>query len=172
MSATALRFALRYQPSTLACEFKNADGGIETLQLEFRNLNESSDANEILNLATKNLGKVISVENIDLNQLETLVLKLIEKSGLKNVGQDSKVKPNIQNNSEVINQGKTPIDKKSTSNNIKHKNSGDDDFDDLLDDLLGEDIDAPLSKSELKEARKSSTTKKSCESVDKKNRVW
>ena len=80
MAAVPVRFALRYSPATLACEYKAEDGRLRTLKIVFEHVNAGTDAQEVLDLTKAKLGEVINVDDVDSAQLQSLVLKLIAGS--------------------------------------------------------------------------------------------
>ena len=68
-----MRFALRYAPCILACEFESTDGNLGTVKLEFKNVSADTSASEMLDMVTTKLGEVVQVDKIDNEQLEALV---------------------------------------------------------------------------------------------------
>eukprot|EP00750_Incisomonas_marina_P016675 INCI19273.1.p1 GENE.INCI19273.1~~INCI19273.1.p1 ORF type:complete len:267 (+),score=68.80 INCI19273.1:180-980(+) len=184
MPAVPLRLALRYSPPTLACEYKSDDGGLKTLKIEFENVTADTDVREMLQLATAKLDEVVSVADLDEDQLRSLMDKLVvgctggasskSKSAAAEQELDTDDLPDdlkaamgldVGDSSEKADKPSSTFSnltlpghgaddssrlsdkssKSSTTSQKKKPNAADDEgFDDLLDDLLGDDIDAPL----------------------------
>lgn len=198
MPAVPLRLALRYSPPTLACEYKSDDGSLKTLKIEFENVTADTDVNEMLQLATVKLDEVVSVADLDEEQLRSLMGKLVagctggnssnnkSASASAGVGAEPEIDPDdlpddlkaamgldvgdssakaedkqpsstfsnltlpgrgangSSSTSSSSSSGKNNSTTAATQKNKSNNAADDEGFDDLLDDLLGDDIDAPL----------------------------
>jgi hypothetical protein len=195
-AALPVRFALRYSPATLACEYKGADGRLSTLKLEFENVTPTTDAQAMLDLATRELAEVVALKDVDPSQLQALVVKLIAGNGggggggggtrgsgapssrrkdpepevdMDDLPDDLKAAMAMDDDDDDA-PAPAPAPLKATYSGLKlpggpssapapapapapvvaKKKAPDaEDCDDLLDDLLGDDIDAPPEKSSL-----------------------
>jgi len=180
MSGVPQRFALSFSPPVLACEYK-LDDQLHTIKVEFHNLTDGTDASDVLQLANDKLKQVVTLDDVDPQQVQNLVLKLIDGVASRSTSE----KPVEEN--EAVNVDELPADLRAAmglddpvsepepskpkespkkysglslpDNKQKSQKDAAEDVDDLLDDLLGDDIDAPLSKSEQLESTRSSSYK-------------
>jgi hypothetical protein len=192
-----LRFALRYSPATLACEYKGADGRLSTLKLEFENVTPATDAQAMLDLATRELGEAVSVKDVDPSQLQALVLKLIAGSGgargagasssrrkepepevdMDDLPDDLKAAMGLDDDDDAPapapvprtfsglklpggSSAPAPAPAPAPALAAKKKTPDAEDCDDLLDDLLGDDIDSPPEKLSLTSSSSSSSSRR------------